>query len=289
MTTNTPAQQDRLRKMYRDPRPMDRIKVHYDLERRLADRLRDSDVETRKVLYTQLYDELFDSLPDHPRFFRRQSEHLPSLRKQLNLLRPMVRRSDVFLEVGAGDCRLSFAIAPHVRRAIAVDVSDKVHDPDDAPANFEFVKSNGLDLGVPPGSIDFVYSNQLMEHLHVDDAKQQLLNIHETLRPGGRYYCITPNAVSGPHDVSRYFDETPHGFHMKEYRYRELVDLFKSAGFSKVSVVLAGAGRKLATVPPFATTPFETVLVQLPWGLRQRIARSKPFRIFLGIKLVATK
>lgn len=289
MTALSLAQQNRLRKIYRDPRPMERIKAHYELERRLADRLRESDVDTRKELYTRLYDELFSSLPDHPQFFRRESDLLSNVKNQFKLLRPMVKSGDVFVEVGAGDCRLSFDIAPHVRHAIGIDVSDKVFDPTEAPDNFEFVKSDGLGLGLPPTSVDFVYSNQLMEHLHVDDARQQLIDIYRTLKPGGRYYCITPNAVSGPSDVSRYFDKTATGFHMKEYRYRELINLFKSVGFKKFSVIISAAGRKLATVPPIVATPIETVLDHLPWPLRQRLARFKPVRIFLGIKLVAIK
>ncbi len=289
MTALSLAQQNRLRRVYRDPRPWERIKAHYDLERRLADKLRESDAETRKELYTKLYDELFSSLPDHPQFFRRESDQLSNVKNQFKLLHPMVRSGDVFVEVGAGDCHLSFNVAPHVHRAIGVDVSDKVFSKDKAPKNFEFVKCDGLSLSLPTESVDFVYSNQLMEHLHVDDARQQLVNIYQTLKPGGRYFCITPNAVSGPSDVSRYFDKTATGFHMKEYRYRELINLFKSVGFKKFRVIISAAGRKLAAVPPFAVTPIEASLDALPWPLRQRLARFKPFRIFLGIKLVAVK
>ena len=38
----------------------------------------------------------------------------------------------------------------------------------------------------------------------------------------GVYICITPNRVSGPHDVSRGFDEVATGFHMHEYTGREI-------------------------------------------------------------------
>ena len=289
MTALSPAQQNRLRKIYRDPRPLERIQAHYDLERQLADRLRGSDAETRKLLYGQLYDELFASLPDHPQHFRRESERLSNVKNQYKLLRPLVAADDVFVEVGAGDCQLSYLIAPDVQHAIGVDVSDKVFDPGKAPANFDFVKSDGLGLGLPAESADFVYSNQLMEHLHTDDARQQLVDIYRTLKPGGRYYCITPNAISGPSDVSRYFDRTATGFHMKEYRCRELIDLFRSVGFRKFSVIISAAGRKLAAAPPSLVIPLEATLAALPWPLRQRIARFKPVRIFLGIKLIAVK
>jgi hypothetical protein len=33
-----------------------------------------------------------------------------------------------------------------------------------------------------------------MEHLHPEDAFEQLRNIIRALAPGGRYVCITPTA-----------------------------------------------------------------------------------------------
>ncbi len=36
-------------------------------------------------------------------------------------------------------------------------------------------------------SIDLVISNQLMEHLHPDDAYDQLREVYRVLRDGGRY------------------------------------------------------------------------------------------------------
>lgn len=56
-----------------------------------------------------------------------------------------------------------------------------------------------------------------MEHLHPDDAYEQLQEIYNALIPGGIYICITPNRLSGPHDVSQYFDSIATGFHPKEY------------------------------------------------------------------------
>jgi predicted SAM-dependent methyltransferase len=34
-------------------------------------------------------------------------------------------------------------------------------------------------------SVDLAYSNQLMEHLHPDDASEQLANVYRALKPGG--------------------------------------------------------------------------------------------------------
>ena len=62
---------------------------------------------------------------------------------------------------------------------------------------------NGVDLMLENNSIDVVYSHQLMEHLHEEDAIDQLQSIYNALRPGGKYICITPNKVLGPWDISR--------------------------------------------------------------------------------------
>lgn len=54
--------------MYDDPRSGERIVVHYELERRLADGLRQSTQSERENgLYTQVYDTLLRELYDHPR------------------------------------------------------------------------------------------------------------------------------------------------------------------------------------------------------------------------------
>ena len=47
-----------------DERSPERLRVHYELERRLADRLRNGTREERAALYGEVYEELFRSLPD---------------------------------------------------------------------------------------------------------------------------------------------------------------------------------------------------------------------------------
>ena len=75
-----------------------------------------------------------------------------------------------------------------------------------------------------------------MEHLHPDDAFEQLENIYRALTPGGVYICVTPNRLSGPHDISSLYDEVATGFHLKEYSISELHSLFRRVGFSRIRV-----------------------------------------------------
>ena len=230
---------------YHHARDPQRIRHHYEIERELAQRLRNSSRAERGKLYSVVYDELFQKVPDHPQLWikdsleRRASQALPRLAMLQRFLRP----NATYLEVGAGDCTLAFAVAPHVRRVVAVDVSDAITRNGEQPANFTLALSDGISIPAPPGTVDIAMSDQLMEHLHPDDALDHLRNIYRALAPGGAYVCATPNRHFGPHDISCDFDEVSTGFHLKEYSFTELADLFRAAGFFRLGVLLGGSGR----------------------------------------------
>jgi SAM-dependent methyltransferase len=144
---------------------------------------------------------------------------------------------------------------------------------------------------VPENSVDVAYSHQLMEHLHPDDALEQLQNIYQALKPGGIYICITPNRLSGPHDVSRYFDEVATGFHLKEYTVTELNDLFHAVGFSQVNWVKNSSKIHLE-IPLFFGTIYpikisEKILEKIPYTSRRKIA-STPL-LFRGMTMIGKK
>ncbi len=104
----------------------------------------------------------------------------------------------------------------------AIDVSPTIVEMTDLPANVHVHLSDGREIPVADGSIDLAYSNQLLEHLHPDDALTQTSNVFAALRPGGAYVCLTANRLSGPHDISMYFDPEATGFHLREYTTRDL-------------------------------------------------------------------
>jgi hypothetical protein len=96
---------------------------------------------------------------------------------------------------------------------------------------------------VPSASITLAYSNQLMEHLHADDARAQLTEIATALAPDGRYVVVTPIGLTGPWDISRLFSTTPRGFHLYEYTNGELARVLKPSGFKRVRAFVAVHGR----------------------------------------------
>lgn len=159
-------------------------------------RLRDATREERMRLYSQLYDELFARVADHPH----TAKQAPGLARertspQIDLVADFIADRATFLEIGAGDCALSFAVAPKVERVYAVEVSQTIAAHADTPANFELLLTNGIDMPISDGTVTVAYSNQLMEHLHPDDAIEQVTNIHRVLGPDGVYICLTPNAL----------------------------------------------------------------------------------------------
>ncbi len=274
-----------------DTRTLEQKREHYEIEKQLAERLRHSTREERRVLYATLYDELFARVPLHPQLQRKSSSETATRRrisKQLGNVGPFLRADRTFLHVGPGDCALTLQAAKLAKKAYAVDVSSEITKGLEAPPNFALILSDGVSIPVPPGSIDVAYSDQLMEHLHPDDALDQLRNIYEALAPGGIYFCITPNRLNGPHDVSRYFDRVATGFHLKEYTVTELDRLFRETGFSRVRAYIR-VGKLRMFVAPAPIEWCERLLSALPYGPRRRIASSLPMLLLLGVKLVGTK
>lgn len=263
---------------------------HYRVERELADRLRQAPAPERGRIFGEVYDELFRLVPAHPQLARKKDRASSALelRNKMRLLSRYVTEDTDFLEIGAGDCVLSRHVSKTARSVVAVDVSEAVASTDDAPPNFRLVLTDGLSVPLPDGSISLAYSNQLMEHLHPDDVRAQLTEIIRVLRPGGGYLVITPSRLSGPHDISRGFDDVATGFHLKEYTRRELSGLLKLAGFRHQQTYAGGRGRYVR-VPTALVEMAERSFERLPKRVR-RTLRSNPVLLALfGVNVYAQK
>ena len=273
----------------RKSRSKERLRAHYMAERAIADRIRAAATPgERRAIFATMYDELFALVPDHPRLTRSASTAAREGDVEWNMaqLRPYLFPGCTFLEIGAGDCALSARVAREAQTVYAVDISDQRQA--ELPANVKLVITDGRSIDVPPASVDVAFSDQLMEHLHPDDATEQLRNIHRALKPGGVYVCVTPNAVYGPCDISMQFDDVARGFHLKEYRLAEVRALLRDAGFPRTHVYV-GARGCFARSPAFVVETLEAVLGSLPSGLRKRVAGSKPMRALLNIRVAGIK
>lgn len=271
-------------------RTPEQIREHYEIEKALAAKLKNASAQERRTLYTAAYDELFRLVPHHHQVLTRQLPEVrqKSIGKRLKLLQRFLPEVHTYLEIGPGDCALALQVARRVQQVHAVDVSREITNNLSLPPNFQLFISDGTSIPVPNQSIDFAFSDQLMEHLHPDDAVAQLKNIHAALKPGGKYLCVTTNKLSGPHDISRDFDDVASGFHLKEYAIAELRDLFLQAGFSKV-LLYAGGDGVYFRFPLWMGLLLEQMIAALPLKMGKAIARSAGIRHLLGIYLLGVK
>ena len=275
-------------------RTFEEIEFTYKLEKELAHKLNSATREERlsSNLYTTAYNDFFAQLPQHPvqKLKDDPESSAAVVDGWMPALRPFLRPDMTFLEIGPGDCSLSLRIAKDAKKVYAVDVSDEVTKGLDLPPNFELAISDGCSIPVPENSVDVAYSHQMIEHLHPEDASEQLRNLYKVLKEGGIYVCMTPNRLSGPHDTSQFFDDIATGWHLKEYTVGELSDLFRAAGFSKISYFKIRNNLQLELPLNMLTLPLlklcEKTLEILPASLRRDLALKLQFR---GITIVGTK
>jgi len=266
------------------------IEHHYRVELELAGRLRSAPRAERLSLYGPLYDELFRRVPNHPQLTRKvsEAERWAASNDKFSLLGRFINKDTVFLEIGAGDCAFTMAVADRgARKCYALDVSREILSGVNHP-KVETVLSDGCTVPVPAGVVTLAYSFQVMEHIHPDDALEQLRNLFTAIAPGGSYMCVTPSRLNGPHDVSKFFDPVARGFHLKEYTNSELARLFRAVGFSRV-VPYAGFRGHYLRLPMSFVRGFEWAFGKLPVHIAQRLGKMPIFKNVLEINLRAIK
>lgn len=247
-------------------RTYEQILNHYEVEKAIAARLMSASREERKKIYAGMYDELFAKVPDHSRLTRRKDEAETRRvnRSKFALIRRVVDKSTVFAEFAPGDCRFVMEVAPRVKQAIGIDISDQRNPEDRIPENFRLIVYDGYDLSeIPDASIDLLFSDQLVEHFHPEDTILHFQTANRILKKGGQYIFRTPHFLCGPHDVSKYFSDTPQGFHLKEWTYTEIRPVLLKAGFTKVSARMM-LKRRVFPVPFSYFTAWENILSRFP-------------------------
>jgi SAM-dependent methyltransferase len=269
-------------------RSAEELRRHYELEKRLASALRKTKSQSERLkLYPKLYDELYREVP----YLKTNPATTDKVQLDATerLLKRYLRKDEVFLEIGAGNLALSRRLAPRLKQVYSLDVSKEFAlalGP--IPKKISLILSDGISVPLGENTVDVAYSNQLMEHLHPDDAEAQLKQILRVLKPNGRYICNTPHRFNGPHDISQFFDDKATGFHLKEYTNRELASLFKKVGFRKVWS-LTGVRGYVIPLPLFPLFWLESALNLFPAKIRRILAKSLPIKALLGVRLVGQK
>lgn len=215
-------------------RTVAQLRNHYEVERTLAEKLRNSDREERKVLYGTLYDELFEKVPDHPRLTKREDPALvlKKNKSKLKMVRKLLHSNTVFAEIAPGDCEFCFYVADSVNRVYGMDISDQTSKNSIRPDNFQLIIYDGYSLPMLRRSVDVLFSDQFIEHLHPEDVQEHYTLARSLLVEGGKYVFRYPHLFRGPSDISQYFSKTPTGFHLNESTFTATVNHLKQAGYS---------------------------------------------------------
>lgn len=111
---------------------------HYELEKNLATRLRNSTREERKHLYNELYNELFEKIPYFQNRISDKQKRFEAAATQIQFLKCFLRPGSIFMELGAGDSALSIQLCALQKKVFAIDVCYQIPARTELPDNFNF-------------------------------------------------------------------------------------------------------------------------------------------------------
>jgi SAM-dependent methyltransferase len=268
------------------PRTLESLRHHFEVEKSLATRLRNSTRQERAELFKVLYEELFRLVPDHPRLTRvdQAAYQARVASTQMRLLKPVLDLDKVVVEFAPGDCHLARVIAPHVKQVIGVDISDQRTPGEQFPSNFQLLVYDGSEVPMAPGSADAVFSYQFLEHLHPDDIAPHFELAASLLKPGGVYIFDTPHRLSGPHDIAGAFGNDLVCLHMQEWTYRELRRRVQQHGFGQTFMYRRGKPVKSGLLNALNDMA-ESMIGLMPQPWRRKVSR----RLFTGVTMLAVK
>jgi SAM-dependent methyltransferase len=256
--------------------------AHYELEKRLAARIMNARPEERSAVSLEAYDELFRTITWHEGHLA-TPEQQEKLKETYAPFARLVGQGHDVLEVGCGNGAQLKDLAAVNNRCVGIDISAEVLDHQAAmPENVDLLLADAIDLtALPADDFDVAFSSQLIEHLHPDDLPTHFAQVARVLRKGGRYVLETPHRLTGPHDVSRHFDDVATCFHLREYFVGELLAIMRAAGFVRFRSPLFRHAMyerrprlaRCGEIPADLKRPFEAMVQHLPPGLRRRAAR----------------
>ena len=220
----------KLKKKLPENRNLEQVRKHFEIEKSIAEKIKRANREERKKIFPVMYHELFTKVPDHPRLSK--TKITDTNNQTLQFLKKYLNDSTIYVEFGPGDCQLASTVCKYTKKVIAVDISDQKKDRSSLPSNFELIIYDGFDLKMERNSVDVVFSDQFIEHLHPEDVEYHFQLVKRILRDNGLYIFRTPHAYFGPHDISKFFSDEPEGFHLKEWTHSEIEEILKEVNFT---------------------------------------------------------
>jgi ubiquinone/menaquinone biosynthesis C-methylase UbiE len=216
------------------PSREEQVRTEAELAKRLAAAPRDD----RQRLYGEVYDRIYEM------HLGREPDRLEfgASRALLPILLKLTRPGDRVLEVGCGAGLLAIELARAGRRVTGLEVSEVILERARRRAEgvdgIELRHVEGIELPYPDASFDFAYSVEMLEHLHEQDAVDHLAEAGRVLRPGGRYWLMTPSALDSIGANERFGTDVDvdADTHLKEWTYGELRGVLRRAGFGRLTV-----------------------------------------------------
>ena len=276
---------------------MDAETRHYELEKNLAKEIRQAPADCRFDVYRKVYAELYEQLVILGLEHHLAQNSAEQVRLCLELVRPLVGSSSVFVEYGAGDGQFASAVKNSlaVETVLATDIStsQNIYDQHfDNTAAWPVLTPDQLVEELAGKKIDFAFSCHFIEHLHPEDLREHLKSVRRHLNGDGRYLMITPNRLLGPHDVSMGRDSIASGLHLREYSHSQLMNLAIDCGYSDAAALCSfGGGWRSIKCSVFRG--LDPVLESLGYSMRswllELFGQARPFRALEQVIVVASR
>jgi len=199
--------------------------------------LNEFDSEKRKDLYKEVYNTV------HSLYGRAK---LPAKKNpKINLVKKFGNAFDgrSIIDVGCGNGDLLRAILETGKPKSLVGVDGSEYVLSNSDPNIDFVKSDIIDFNFDD-KFDFVFSDNVIEHISPADLDLHLTSITRLLKPDGKLIILMPNRLFGPSDVTRIFDYSytnkipALGTHINETTYIEMIEVLEKHGFNKFKTII---------------------------------------------------
>ncbi len=279
---------------------------HWELEKRLTQKLINSHSENRHKVFEECYSRLYSELKWLNEYATEKISYLErekDYRVWLALIGSNDKPKKIY-EVGSGKAELITYLARNGYSCTATEITQERGEKY-SKNKVNWRNSDGVHLGnyEQHNSYDVVISDQVIEHIHPDDTQGHFRGAYEIIKPKGKYIFRVPHKYTGPHDISKIFKcETTMGMHLREMTFYEIRKIVRRAGFSKVGIVLTGSRRSIIKIfsrdGKVSTSIFYALVIimecfaaSIP-KLRYRkkvIKLISRFRIFPDIFIVASK
>jgi SAM-dependent methyltransferase len=157
-----------------------------------------------------------------------------------------LKSGENFIELGCGCGAIISECAPMYVNSVGIDFSDAQSEHIGRQQNWSFIKADLNDVfPIESSWADCIVANQVIEHIY--NPLHFSREVFRCLRPGGRVIVTTPNIrtlknlwwmltsgygprTAGGHTLDGEWDDG----HIHYFTHREIQEIFRAAGFSKV-------------------------------------------------------